>query len=126
MQQTEQPPQALIYSHRLVLLCFYGLMAYFAWYASLALGGVRAGTVVVWFIQTVPLWIFAPGLHRMRLRTHAWLSFVVLLYFTHGVLVAFDPARRLLGLTETGLCVVLFVALVVFIRQYREHYQVSP
>jgi len=126
MTHPDPHPAVLTLSHRVVLASFYGLILYFAVYSTLALGGVRAGTVVIWFLQTFALWLFAPGMHRQRVRTHAWLSFVVLLYFTHGVLVAFDPARRWLGLIEVALCVILFVALVTYIRQYRQHYQVPP
>jgi uncharacterized membrane protein len=65
------------------------------------------------------------GLLRTNLRTYAWTCFVVLLYFTHGVLLAFDPSRRWLGITETLLSIVMFTAMIVFIRQYREHFKVG-
>lgn len=98
---------------------FLGLLLYFALNSWLALGGPSLALPVVWLLQTLPLLIFLPGLLRARPRTCAWLSFVVLLYFIHAVLVAFDPARRLLGLIEVLLCVVMFVLLIIYIRQYR-------
>jgi uncharacterized membrane protein len=60
-------------------------------------------TFVVWLIQIVPLLIFIVGLHKIKIRTYGWLCFVCLMYFTHGVLAAFDPARRVLGLVEVAI-----------------------
>jgi len=51
--------------------------------------------------------------------------FVCLMYFTHGVLVAFDPARQVLGLVEMALCSSMFCFLILFIKQYKDFYQVN-
>jgi len=108
-----------------ILIAYYALLVYFLFSAVLVFGELRLASIVIWLIQTVPLLIFAIGLHRTRLRTYAWLSFAVLLYFMHGVLVAFQAERLWMGLIEVSLCTLIFVLLIVFIRQYREHYQVS-
>lgn len=121
----ETLPASIRRAHGLVLASYIGLLVYFAVNSVLALGGLRLTTPVIWLIQTAPLLIFARGLFTRRLRSHAWLSFVVLLYFTHGVLLAFDPARRGLGITESLLCVALFSSLVWFIRGYRNHFGVG-
>lgn len=118
-------PPALVRSRLIVLAACYGLIIYFLASSLRALNGVALATFVIWFIQILPLVIFLPGLHRNRLRHYAWVSFVVLLYFMHGVLVAFEPARRIYGLVEVFLCTVLFVFLIFYIRQYREHYGVG-
>ena len=73
----------------------------------------------------IPLLPFAIGLHRQQIRIYAWLCLVVLLYFTHGVLVLFDPLRVWLGVIEVNLCIALFGCLVIFIKRYREYYQVN-
>ena len=117
------PPAILRWQH-LVFCSYYGLIIYFAVNSVLAVGFGIAALLVVWLIQIAPLLLFAPGLHRRHLRTYAWLCFVVLLYFIHGVLLVFDPSRIWLGLTEVVLCVALFACLFVFIRQYRAHFQV--
>lgn len=121
----ETLPTAIQRAHGLVLASYTGLLIYFAVNSLLVLGGLRLATPVIWLIQTAPLLIFAHGLFTRRLRSHAWLSFVVLLYFTHGVLIAFDPDRRWLGLTESVLCVALFCSLVWYIRGYRNHFGVG-
>lgn len=112
-------PQSLQQSKLAVLVACYGLLLTFLVGSIAAIGQLSLATPVIWLIQTVPLLIFMPGLHRGRPRSYAWVSFVVLLYFMHGVLAAFDPARRLLGIIEIFLCVFLFVAVIVFIRKYR-------
>ncbi len=110
---------------RLIILSLYSaLLAYFAVNSFLALG-VSAALPVIWLVQTIPLLIFLPGLRSGKARSYAWLSFVILLYFIHGVLLAFDAQRRILGMIEVLLCVLLFVALIFFIRQYREHFNTS-
>ncbi len=119
------PPLALQRLHWAILATYYGLLGCFLLGALAALEGVSAATPVIWLIQSIPLLIFARGLHQQRLRTHAWMSFVVLLYFCNAVLIAFDPQRRWLGLLEVLFTVTLFSALVAYIRLYRNHYQVS-
>ena len=106
-----------------VLASYYALVGFFFVTTPLMLSSLSLGTLSIALLQTLPLLIFAPGLQRTRLRTFGWMSFVVLLYFIHGVLVAFRPAQLAQGLIEVGLCVALFTFLILFIRQYREHYQ---
>lgn len=107
-----------------ILAAYYGLLLYFVVSALLVFGDLRIASVAIWIIQVTPLLIFARGLHRAQLRTYGWLSFVVLLYFMHGVLIAFEPQRFWLGLIEVLLCIAIFVLLILFIRKYRDHYQV--
>tara|TARA_B110000444_G_C18736158_1_gene545702 strand:- start:580 stop:960 length:381 start_codon:yes stop_codon:yes gene_type:complete len=108
-----------------LLACYYALLAYFLVSALLIFGEFRPASLVIWFIQVTPLLIFTRGLHYANLRTYGWVSFVILLYFMHGVLIAFQPGQFWLGLVEALLCSLIFVLLILFIRQYRDHYQVS-
>ena len=107
-----------------MLSAYFGLPLYFLVNTAMVSSGITLATPVIWLIQTLPLLIFLKGLVQNNLKTYAWMCFVVLLYFTHGVLLAFDPARRWLGVTETLLCVTMFVALILFIRQYQIHFKV--
>ena len=88
-------------------------------------GNIQLAAIVVWLIQVLPLALFAAGLYRSNLRTYAWLCFVILLYFTHGVVIAFDPTRLWLGLSQVTLCATLFVFLIIYIRSYRSHFKVN-
>ena len=103
----------------LVLTGYYGLIMSLFFNSLAMTTGLAVTTLVIWLIQTAPLLIFMPGLHRSRVRSYAWLSFVVLMYFIHGVLTAFTPGKLVIGLVETAFCCLLFVALILFIRANR-------
>ena len=112
-------PQTLA-KRNLVLWLFYGLIAtLFLNSLSLTIG-LAPTTFVIWSIQVAPLTLFIKGLHQARIRTFQWLSFVVLMYFVHGVLTAFTPGRLVPGLLEIAICSLLFVLLILFIRQNRQ------
>ena len=109
----------------IVLSAYYGLLILFLFNSLLITTKVGATTIVIWMIQILPLLIFITALHRKYLRAYAWLSFVVLIYFVHGVLTAFNQEKFYLGVIETLLCSLLFTALVIYIRKYRNHYNVT-
>ena len=104
---------------------FFGLLLYFLVSTVVMTTGITLATPVIWLIQTLPLLIFLKGLVQNNPRTYAWMCFVVLLYFTRGVLLAFDPSRRWLGGTELVLCVIMFVAMILYIRRYRDHFKLG-
>ena len=118
-------PTPIWQSRLVVLVSYYALLGYFLLSSLLYYSRLNLAAIAVWLVQILPLLLFASGLHRNRLRTYAWMCFVILLYFTHGVLVAFDPSRRWLGFLQVALCVNLFVFLLLFIRQYRHHFNVN-
>lgn len=77
------------------------------------------GSARPWIISAVellPLLLVAPGVILGSPRTHAWLAFVLNLYFIKGVLAWFDPNRLWLGVFETLLSVALFVSAVLYTR----------
>lgn len=121
----ESLPCGIVYSRRVILVCYYALIGYFLLSSIMYYSNIQLATIVVWLIQVLPLLLFAAGLHRSHLRTYAWLCFVILLYFTHGVVVAFDSTRLWLGLIQVTVCAILFVFLIVYIRSYRNHFKVN-
>lgn len=123
MNSTPALPHPIALYRQCVLAGYYSLIAFFFVSTPLMLGGISFGTLSISALQTLPLLIFAPGLQRTRLRTYGWLSFVVQLYFVHGVLVAFRPGQMLQGSIEVALTVGVFVALILFIRTFRELYK---
>jgi len=104
----------------LVLLFYYGLFVVLFLNSLGMTTGLSPTTLVMWILQVAPLTLFSLGLHRARVRTYQWLSFVVLMYFVHGVLAAFTPGRLTLGISEVTICCLLFVTLIVFIRKYQQ------
>ncbi|HLT05269.1 MAG TPA: DUF2069 domain-containing protein [Pseudomonas sp.] len=75
-----------------------------------------ARTWVVLSIVLVPLLILAPTVLLGHARGHAWLCFVVNIYFIQGVLAAFDPARALYGWAEAIISLVLFCSALMYTR----------
>lgn len=69
-------------------------------------------------LKVLPLCIPLAGMLKNRMYTYRWVSLVVWLYFTEGVVRAWGdraPGNWLAGL-EVLLCLVLFVACTVYIR----------
>ncbi|MCY1353936.1 hypothetical protein D9M68_294520 [compost metagenome] len=75
-----------------------------------------ARTWVIVLIELIPLLILAPGVLLGYARAHAWLCFVVNLYFIKGVLAALDPQRSLLGWSEALLSFGLFCVALLYVR----------
>lgn len=124
MTDTNTPPASINLSHRAVLYLYAALLLTFTTYGLTQIpGGNLTAIIVLWLIKCLPLLIFLPGLRARKLRTYAWLSFVVLLYFVQGVQTAFTEDARLYGIIVTVLLSLLFCALVVYIRAYRGFYK---
>ena len=103
------------------IVCFYSLISYFAVSTYLALPTPSVSSLIIWLIQITPLLIFAPGLHFNIIRSNIWLSFICLIYFIHGVLVAFDPGRTAMGVIETSLCIGLFSCLALLVKRHQDY-----
>ena len=99
---TTLPPCAIERYRKFILVSYYGLFAYFLVNSYMYFDKLSLITIVVWLIQIVPLLIFVVGLHKIKIRTYGWLCFVCLMYFTHGVLVAFDPGQASFGISGSG------------------------
>jgi uncharacterized membrane protein len=84
-----------------------------AWELWLAPTGT--GTLAV---KVVPLVLCLAGLWRHRMYTFRWLSLLVWLYFTEGVVRAASEVgvSRVLAATQTGLTVALFCVCAFYIR----------
>lgn len=124
MTEMWQPvPKSVTQARQTVMATYFGMIGLFTGDALITLlsGAPLAVVIFLWLFRVLPLIIFLPGLRRGNLRTHAWLCFVILLYFTHAVITAFVPGSMLYGIVSSILCTVLFTALVVYIRLAREH-----
>lgn len=92
----------------LIFLCL-------AW--ELALAPVRPGGS--WLaLKALPLCIPLAGLLKNRMYTYRWVSLVVWLYFTEGVVRGWSDkgASQVLALVEVALCLVLFTACTLHVR----------
>ena len=66
----------------------------------------------------VPLVLPLPGLLRLRMVTYRWLSLMVWLYFTEGIVRATSDRGpgAILGAIEVLLCLLLFAACAAHVR----------
>ena len=92
----------------LIALC----VAWELWLAPLRPGGSWLA------LKALPLAVPLAGLLKRRMYTYRWVSLVVWLYFTEGVVRAWsDPAPgRWLALAEVALCLLLFTACALHVR----------
>ncbi len=87
-------------------------LAWELWLAPLRPGGS-------WLVlKVLPLCIPLPGLLKRRLYTYRWLSLVLWLYFTEGVVRAYGDRApgNYLALLQVLLCTLLFVACALHVR----------
>jgi uncharacterized membrane protein len=71
-----------------------------------------------WALKILPLCLPLAGLLRRRLYTYRWVSLLVWLYFTEGVVRATsdESLGMRLALIETALCLLLFAACAAHVR----------
>ena len=86
-----------------------------AW--ELWLAPVRSGGSLL-ALKVLPLCLPLAGLLKNRMYTYRWVSLMVWLYFTEGVVRGYSdkPPGNWLGLIEVLLCLLLFVACALHIR----------
>lgn len=86
-----------------------------AW--ELVLAPVRPGGSLL-ALKVLPLCFPLIGLLKNRLYTHRWVTLLVWLYFTEGVVRAYSdkPPGNYLAMVEIALCLLLFAASAMHIR----------
>ncbi len=87
-------------------------LAWELWLAPLRPGGSWIA------LKVLPLCIPLAGLLRHRMYTYRWVSLLVWLYFTEGVVRAWSdpPPSNWLAMGEIALCLALFTACVLHVR----------
>lgn len=104
------------FSRVLTLTSYIGLLLLFTlWYLLLSPANAEHPWVI-WLVHLLPLLAFAPSVLRGNPRAHAWLCFVLLIYFMESVLAALVPNTRWLGLAEGLLITTLFTGAMLFAR----------
>ena len=109
-------PAHVTWTRRMAVASLVGLivlgLAWELWLAPLREGGSW------WAIKVIPLCFPLAGLLRNRMYTYRWVSLLVWLYFTEGVVRAYgDPGwSAALALGQVLLCLVLFVACALHVR----------
>ena len=110
------PPAAVAATQSLAIANLAALivlgLAWELWLAPLRPGGSW------WALKVLPLAVPLAGLLKRRMYTYRWVSLLVWLYFTEGVVRAVTEAglSRGLALAQVGLCLVLFGACAAHVR----------
>jgi len=97
-------------------------LAWELWLAPLRPGGTLMA------LKVLPLCFPLTGLLKNRMYTYRWLSLMIWLYFTEGVVRAWGDAApsSYCALLEVLLCVVLFVACALHVRLRIRHAKNNP
>ncbi len=115
------PPQDVAATRWLAVGSLLGLivlsLAWELWLAPLRPGGSWLA------LKALPLAFPLAGLLKRRMYTYRWVSLVVWLYFTEGVVRAWSDAGtgRWLALAEVALCLALFTACALHVRLRQRH-----
>jgi uncharacterized membrane protein len=103
-------------SGQITRLSFIGLLLFytarFLWLAPAS----SANPWVIWLVYLIPLIGFTPSVLSGKPRPHAWLCFVLLIYFLGAVVTATQPNLALYGWLEVLLLVILFNGAMLFAR----------
>ena len=69
-------------------------------------------------LKVLPLCIPLAGILKNRMYTYRWVSLMVWIYFTEGVVRAWSdrPPGNVLAMIEVALCLLLFVACALHVR----------
>ena len=80
-----------------------------------------ASSIGWWLMQSLPLLLVLTRLHRPQSRPLQWLGFLLLFYFTVGVLQVFSvhAAERWRGALTIACCCLLFPLAIVRLRVLR-------
>ncbi|MBR9883547.1 MAG: DUF2069 domain-containing protein [Oceanospirillales bacterium] len=103
-------------SRWLTLSSYFGLLILFSLWYLVLVPAKSEHPWVIWLIHMLPLMAFLPVVLKGQPRGHAWLCFVLLLYFMEAVLAALVPNTRWLGLIESLLLATLFTSAMLYAR----------
>ncbi len=78
-----------------------------------------SSVVIILLVKLIPLLIILPGLVKDTLRSHIWLCFIILFYFTQSVVETFLSSAANTDIFITALTVVLFLASMFYIKWER-------
>lgn len=116
--QTAVPMSSLVRKMRfLALFSHLGLLAWMAiWYFALPMTAEYSVLFKV-LIYLLPLLLPLPGILKGKPYTHAWASFIVLLYFLHAITVLYaEPSQIPYAAIELVLAIGMFIGCSTFAR----------
>lgn len=103
-------------SRLITVSCYVGLLALFAVWHLVIQPVPDANPWVIVLFKSAILLAFAPTVISGNPRGHAWLCFVLMLYFIPAVLSALIPETFALGMISCVLIVILFSSAMMYAR----------
>ncbi len=99
------------------LFGYFGLFTLTLLWVTVLAPSTRIPTSIMLIMFVGPLLFPLRGILNGKPYTHTWTAFLVLLYFTHGVVESWaNPAERWLAITEILLSIILFTGCVFYVR----------
>lgn len=97
-----------IHFYYLALLGFFGLFGLLMAWNTILAPSTRFPVALVLLFSVTPLLLPFRGLLHGNLKSSTWMSYVSLIYFTHGVAEAYaNPTERVYALAEVALSLML-------------------
>jgi len=107
----------IVFSRWLTLASYFGLLALMMLWQTVLAPPTQIPISVALLLLAGPLLLPLRGLLYGRPYTHAWTSFLVLIYFIHGVVEAWsNPPVRIYASLEIGLSVLLYCGTLLYAR----------
>jgi uncharacterized membrane protein len=96
------------------------LSAWFFGFSDTSEKGGLAFYTGMWIVLVLPLIIALPGLLKQKVYTHQWVTMLVLLHFTHGIMEIWGSESGLIpALAEVLLSSCLFVGCIIWLKAVR-------
>ncbi|MFT5062839.1 MAG: putative membrane protein [Gammaproteobacteria bacterium] len=113
-----------VLGRRLVLTSASGLIGVLtAWFFGFSDISEKGGFVFytgLWVVLVLPLIIALPGLLRQKIYTHQWVTMLVLLHFSHGIMEIWGSESGLIpALLEVTLSASLFIGCILWLKAVR-------
>lgn len=94
--------------HYAALVGFFGLFALLMAWPTVLAPATRLPVSLILLITVSPLLMPLRGLLKGHLKSCTWMSYISLIYFTHGIVEAYaNPAERGYALIEVGFSLLL-------------------
>lgn len=79
-----------------------------------------ASKAVIVTVKLLPLLLFLPGILQNKTRSHIWLCFVVLLYFTQYSMLSYLHEWAIVPVITTLVTMSVFISSMMFVHWYKK------
>lgn len=110
------PTNAKFY-YQAALLSYFALFLLLMAWNTLLMPSSRFPVALVLLVMVTPLLLPLRGFLQGRSKSCAWMAYISLIYFIHGIVESYaNPAERLYAACETALALILFFGATFYVR----------